>query len=215
MSDYRYFLIYKPFGIISQFNPEEGQKGLGELHDFPKDVYPVGRLDADSEGLLILTNDKQLNEKLLHPRYQHLRTYLIQVEGIVSNEAIRKLEEGVVIRIDGKQHHTAPADVKIIDNPEVPERIPPIRFRKSVPDSWIEMTLQEGKNRQVRRMTAAVGFPTLRLIRWRIENLEMSGAFPGMVIEIEKGELYKQLNIRPRYGNNSAERDFSKRKRSI
>lgn len=189
--------------------------GLGGLFDFPKDVYPVGRLDADSEGLLILTNDKQLNEKLLHPRYQHSRTYLIQVEGNISAEAIGQLEDGVIIRIDGKVHHTASGDVKMIEAPEVPERTPPIRFRKNVPDSWIEMTLSEGKNRQVRRMTAAVGFPTLRLIRWKIEDLQMSNAYPGKVIEIERQELYQKLNIGSDLSGKTSERKISYRKRSF
>ena len=190
-----YYLIYKPFGILSQFTDEGEKKGLGSVFPFPKDVYPVGRLDADSEGLLILTNDTRLNQRLLHPVHGHPRTYYIQVEGIITDEALRILQDGVTISIDGKKHHTRPALCSRIDTPALPERIPPIRFRKSVPDSWISLTLTEGKNRQVRRMTAAAGFPTLRLVRVRIGALEMENPEPGKVVKMDRDELYDKLQI--------------------
>ncbi|MBK9318368.1 MAG: pseudouridine synthase [Bacteroidetes bacterium] len=190
-----YFLIYKPFGVHSQFKPDGEKPGLGTLHDFPKDVYPVGRLDADSEGLLLLTNDTAINKRLLHPRFKHHRTYLIQVEGTITQEAIDKLCDGVSISIDGREHFTAPAKAKIIPPPELPERNPPIRFRKTVPDSWLELTITEGKNRQVRKMTAAVGFPTLRLVRWKIEDLTMENPEPGMVVELDRDMVFKKLKL--------------------
>ena len=177
----RYFLIYKPFGVVAQFKPDNDKPGLGTLHDFPKDVYPVGRLDADSEGLLLITNDKRINNKLLDPSQAHWRTYYVQVEGIVTDEAIALLQKGVSFSAEGMTYRSKPARAKKIETPELPERNPPIRFRKSVPDSWIELSLTEGKNRQVRKMTAAVGFPTLRLVRVKIENMEMAEAFSGKV----------------------------------
>lgn len=191
----RYFLIYKPFGVQSQFRPSEGQIGLGSLYDFPEDVYPVGRLDADSEGLLLLTNDTYINKQLLDPANKHWRTYFVQVEGTITTEAIEQLKKGVSISIDGKKHFSGPARAGIIDTPELPSRIPPIRFRKSVPDSWLELSLTEGKNRQVRKMTAVVGFPTLRLVRVKIENLTMEEPISGKVTELEKSEVYKKLNL--------------------
>lgn len=190
-----YFLIYKPFGVHSQFMPDEGKPGLGTLYNFPKDVYPVGRLDADSEGLLLLTNDTYINKELLSPKHKHWRTYHIQVEGAATEEAMLRLSEGVSISIEGKKYHTHPAKAQLISPPTLPEREPPIRFRKTVPDSWIELSLTEGKNRQVRRMTAAVGFPTLRLVRVKIENLELGKMIPGDVISLDRDEVYKKLKI--------------------
>lgn len=190
-----YYLIYKPFEVLSQFSEEGGKKGLGSLHAFPKDVYPVGRLDADSEGLLILTNDTRLNNRLLDPKHGHPRTYFIQVEGDIHEEALQQLRDGVTISIDGKKHHTRPALCERIETPELPERNPPIRFRKSVPDSWISLTLTEGKNRQVRKMTAAAGFPTLRLVRTRIGNLEMPDMASGKVVKMQREEIYTALGL--------------------
>ena len=167
-----YYFIYKPFEMLSQFSREGNHQTLADLDfKFQKEVYPVGRLDADSEGLLLLTNDKTLNHKLLDPKFKHKRVYLAQVEGIVTQEAKTILEKGVSITVDGKKHQTLPCSAELLpatfgDEPgDVPERKPPIRFRKNSPTSWIKLTLHEGKNRQVRKMTAAVGFPTLRLIR--------------------------------------------------
>ncbi|MDN3203821.1 pseudouridine synthase [Algoriphagus sediminis] len=190
----RYFIIYKPFGVLSQFRGE-GQT-LASLFSFPKDVYPVGRLDKDSEGLLLITNDKFLNHQLLNPRFGHQRTYLAQVEGIPDEKAIRDLEQGVEIKVDGKLYKTKLAIAKLrAEIPELPDRNPPIRYRKNVPDSWIELTLIEGKNRQVRKMTAAVGFPTLRLVRWSLEKLTIEGFESGEVREMDQKTIYHQLGL--------------------
>jgi 23S rRNA pseudouridine2457 synthase len=194
MQAIRYFVIYKPFGILSQFSG--GEDTLKSLGDFPKDVYPVGRLDKDSEGLLILTNDKTLNHYLLNPKFHHQRTYLAQVEGVPDTEALKKLESGVDISIETGVYRTKKAIAKLLDiPPTLPERNPPIRYRKSVPDSWIALTLIEGKNRQVRKMTAAVGFPTLRLVRWSMENLTIEGFQVGEVRELEKDAIYGLLKV--------------------
>jgi len=184
----RYFLLYKPFGMLSQFSRETPeQRTLADLDVvFPKDVYPVGRLDADSEGLLLLTNDKSLNARLLNPRFEHPRTYWAQVEGIPDEAALEQLRAGVTIRIDGKSFQTRPAKVEVLTvQPELPERHPPVRFRKTVPDAWLELTLVEGKNRQVRRMCAAVGLPVLRLVRVAIGDILRGNMQPGEVREID------------------------------
>jgi len=184
--------------MLSQFSAEGDKPTLATLGNFPKDVYPVGRLDADSEGLLILTNDKELNHRLLDPKFKHQRTYLSQVEGLVTSKALDDLSKGVVITVEGKPYHTLPATARMpAVEPIVPERIPPIRYRKNIPTSWIELTLHEGKNRQVRKMTAAAGFPTLRLIRIAIEDIRIGNIKPGDVVELNKEEIYKLL-----FGNN-------------
>ena len=196
MQHFRYFIIHKPCGMLSQFTPESGHAVLGDLLEFPTDVYPVGRLDHDSEGLLLLTNDKKINGLLLDPLKKHNRTYWVQVEGQVTREALLQLEQGVQISIDGKKHQTMPAKAKLIDPaPAVAERNPPIRFRKNIPTSWIELTLHEGKNRQVRRMTAATGFPTLRMIRVKMENLLLDDLKVGEVEEVERVDVYKKLKL--------------------
>lgn len=193
-----YYIIYKPFGMLSQFSKEGSHKTLADLDfHFPKDVYPVGRLDTDSEGLLILTNNKNVNHRLLNPSFSHTRTYLIQVEGEISDDACRKIEQGVSINIKGEKYSTDFCKVKKVDVPtDLPKRIPPVRFRKSIPTSWIEMTLTEGKNRQVRKMTAAVGFPTLRLIRIAIENLTLDEMKPGEVKELKEEIIFRLLKLR-------------------
>lgn len=180
----RYFAINKPYGYLSQFTGEKNDRLLGDLYDFPKDVYPVGRLDKDSEGLLILTNDNQLKHRLLDPDSDHSKTYLVQVEGDITPEAIEELQAGIIrIKHNGKEHLVKKAKCQKIDPPEIEDREPPIRFRASIPTSWITITLTEGKNRQVRKMTAAVGFPTLRLIRISIGQYE-SSLNPGEVCEL-------------------------------
>jgi pseudouridine synthase len=180
--------------MLSQFSAEGDKPTLASLGNFQKDVYPVGRLDADSEGLLILTNDKELNHRLLDPKFKHRRTYLSQVEGLVTSKALDDLSKGVVITVEGKPYHTLPATARMpAVEPIVPERIPPIRYRKNIPTSWIELTLHEGKNRQVRKMTAAAGFPTLRLIRIAIEDIRIGNIKPGDVVELNKEEIYKLL----------------------
>lgn len=189
--DYRYYIIYKPYSMLSQFSREGNHPTLADLEfQFPKDVYPVGRLDADSEGLLLLTNDTRLNQKLLSPGKGHQRTYLVQVEGEINLEACKQLEKGVVINV-GKIYHTLPAKVNIASLlPELPERNPPVRFRKNIPTSWIFITLIEGKNRQVRKMTASVGFPTLRLIRFSFCGFTIKGMKPGEIREVKKQEIH-------------------------
>ncbi len=189
----RYFIFYKPYQVLCQFSPEGEKTTLAHYFpDLPKNIYPVGRLDFDSEGLLILTDDKTLTSRLLDPSFAHKRTYYVQVEGQVNNEAIKKLERGVSINVDGKMYRTRPAVARMMDEePEVPERIPPIRFRKNIPTSWISLGLTEGKNRQVRKMTAAVNYPTLRLIRYSIGGVNIDGMQPGEYKEA--GEEIKQL----------------------
>lgn len=179
--------------MLSQFSAIENKKTLGNLFDVEKDIYAVGRLDYDSEGLLILTNDKSLNQKLLHPTNKHLREYWVQVEGTITKDALKKLAEGVDISIDGNIYKTKPAKVSILIEPLVYERNPPIRFRKNIATSWISLILTEGKNRQVRKMTATVGFPTLRLIRNSIEDIYLDVMKPGEIISLSKASLYKKL----------------------
>jgi len=160
----------KPFGVISQFTPDGSPHRTLADFGFPKGVYPIGRLDAESEGLLLLSDEAALNDRLLHPRHAHSRTYWAQVERVPGPEALQKLEGGLVIG----GHRTLPCRAWLLDpQPDVPPRNPPIRFRKNVPDAWIALELVEGKNHQVRKMTAAVGHPTLRLIRKKIGSLEM------------------------------------------
>lgn len=155
----------KPYGVLSQFTGDGSPNRTLAEFGFPKNVYPIGRLDADSEGLLLLSDDAFWNEKLLHPRNAHEREYWAQVERIPTVENLKKLARGVVVQ----DRKTLPCRAWMLEpQPEVPPRIPPIRFRKNVPDCWIGLELVEGKNRQVRRMTAAVGHPTLRLVRVRI-----------------------------------------------
>ncbi|MFH0976924.1 MAG: pseudouridine synthase [Spirochaetota bacterium] len=190
----KYYIIYKPFNMLSQFSAKGSKATLGQLASFEKDVYPVGRLDADSEGLLILTNDTELNHRLLNPKFGHSRTYLVQVDGTVTPEALGKLCKGVTITINGKPYHTIPAKAaEIKEEPELPDRVPPIRYRKSIPTSWLELTLNEGKNRQVRKMTAAVGFPTLRLVRTAIEGVKLGNMRSGEVRELTKKEVYAKI----------------------
>ena len=194
----QYYYIYKPYNYLSQFSREHpDHQTLADLDfKFPKDVYPVGRLDRDSEGLLLLSNDKRLNNQLLDPKHQHRRTYWVQVDGAITRQAIEQLASGVTIRINKKPYQTRPAVAKPLENaPELPERHPPIRFRKNIPTSWISIALTEGKNRQVRRMCAAVGFPVLRLVRIRMEDLFLQDLLPGEVRSIAKDRLWKMLKL--------------------
>lgn len=172
--------------MLTQFTDKENRKTLSSLYNFPKNVYPVGRLDLDSEGLLLLTDDKSLTDYLLNPKNKHEREYFVQVEGIPTEQELQKLRDGIILK-DGK---TLPAKVKITVDPNFPPRIPPIRERKNIPTCWLSITLVEGRNRQVRRMTAAIGYPTLRLIRVRIKNLFLGKLKLGKIKEIsEKGLL--------------------------
>ena len=172
--------LNKPYGVLSQFTPDHpGQRTLSEF-GLPQNVYPLGRLDRDSEGLLLLSDEPGLNTRLLDPKNAHPRTYWAQVEGEVTEDALQKLREGVVIQ--GKK--TLPAEAKQI-SPDLPPRDPPIRFRQNIPTSWIELTLHEGRNRQVRKMTASTGFPTLRLLRVAIGKFHLpSDLAPGQWREL-------------------------------
>jgi len=190
----KYFIFHKPYGYLSQFTDEGRWNGLHQILDIPKDVYPVGRLDADSEGLLLLTNDKSINHRLLNPKFKHKRTYLVQVEGALNGEAIQKIEKPMEIKVGKKMHLTAAAKASLISEPLwLEKRDPPIRERKSIPTSWLKLTITEGKNRQVRKMTAAVGFPTLRLIRFSIEDVNILGLNQGKILEVKKEILTTKL----------------------
>jgi len=190
----RYFLAHKPYRVLSRFTSTGGKLCLKDFFKLPRSVYSVGRLDYESEGLLILSNDKMLTHQLLNPSFRHQRKYLVQVEGDITHTALQLLREGVDINIDGEIYHTLPAEADVIKEPgNIPERNPPVRMRKSIPTSWIELKLTEGKNRQVRRMTAAVGFPTLRLIRFSIENLNLGTLQPGEIKELSKNTIYSKL----------------------
>lgn len=180
-----YFILNKPYGVLSQFTDKLKRKTLTGFYDFPKDVYPVGRLDMDSEGLLLLSNDKEMVDFLLNPVNSHEKEYYAQVEGIPDKESLTCLEEGVII--EGKK--TLPAKAKIIEDPLFPPRKPPIFPRKNKPVCWISVVVTEGRYRQVRKMTASIGYPTLRLVRVRIKNIVLSNLEPGKARELTPGEI--------------------------
>ena len=180
----------KPFGVLSQFTSDGSPNRRLAEFAFPPNVYPIGRLDADSEGLLLLSDEPALNERLLHPRHAHEREYWAQVERIPSADSLDQLARGVTIQ--GRK--TLPCRAWLLaPQPQVPPRDPPIRFRKSVPDCWIGLELIEGKNRQARRMTAAIGHPTLRLIRVRIGGLRLADLSPGSWRELTPSERQAAL----------------------
>ena len=180
----------KPFNVLSQFTPDGSpNRPLAEF-GFPKEIYPIGRLDADSEGLLLLSDEAALNQRLLHPRFAHEREYWAQVERIPTDEALKTLAAGVLIQ--GRKTLGCRA-WRLEPQPEEPARVPPIRVRKSVPDCWIGLELGEGKNRQVRRMTAAIGYPTLRLMRVRIGQFWLAELLPGMWTVLTEEERAKVL----------------------
>lgn len=181
---YRYLLFYKPYGVLSQFSGGGEVPTLKDYIPVPS-VYPVGRLDRDSEGLLLLTNHGQMQHRLSDPRFGHRRTYWVQVEGIPGPAALESLRQGIIIQ----GVRTRPAEIELIAEPKLPPRDPPIRFRKTVPTCWLALTLTEGRNRQVRRMTAAVGFPTLRLIRVAIAHLRLETLQPGEWRDLTASEL--------------------------
>ncbi len=194
----RYLLFYKPYDVLTQFSDRTPGSSRSTLKDFipVEAVYPVGRLDRDSEGLLLLTNNGQIQHRLTDPKYAHPRTYWVQVERIPDESALAQLRQGVEVQ----NYRTRPAQVKLLlDEPALPPRDPPIRFRKNVPTAWIEITLTEGRNRQVRRMTAAVGFPTLRLVRVAIAHLQLRDLSPGTWRDLTTTEIQqlKQLCFSP------------------
>ncbi len=194
---HKYYIVYKPFNVLSQFTSQGDKRCLQDFFHVPSNVYPVGRLDYDSEGLLILTNDVYLNKNLLNPSYAHEREYWVRVEGSVTGFAINILQQGVDININGNLYHTKKCKAWIMDKePVVAPRTPAIRFRKNIPDTWLKIILTEGKNRQVRKMTAAVGFPTLRLIRYRIEKIAIDKMLPGDMKELSRTEMYNLLQIK-------------------
>jgi len=178
----RLLLFNKPYGVLSQFTDRGSPTERATLSDFitAKGVYPAGRLDRDSEGLLLLTDDGRLQARIADPRFKLPKTYLVQVEGDPEEEALAQLRCGVRLK-DGM---TLPAEAQRIDAPDLWPRDPPIRVRQSIPDHWLQITLREGRNRQVLRMTAAVGLPTLRLVRWSIGDWTLDGITPGAFTEI-------------------------------
>ena len=170
----RTFAVYKPYGVLSQFTSEDGHPGLLDLGlSVPKDVWPVGRLDRDSEGLLLLTNDNHLKRTLTEPERSHRKTYWVQVEGAPTDADIEPLRHPMHLRIRKKDTITKPAEASLLAPPDVPERVPSIRKRLSIPTAWLSIALTEGKNRQIRKMTAHIGFPTLRILRVGVGSLTL------------------------------------------
>lgn len=178
----RLILFNKPYDVLSQFTDQGSPTARRTLSDFvaAPGVYPAGRLDRDSEGLLLLTDDGRLQARISDPRFKLPKTYLVQVEGAPAPAALERLRRGIRLN-DGT---TLPAEAEAIEPPELWPRDPPVRFRKSVPDHWLRLTIREGRNRQVRRMTAAVGLPTLRLVRWRVGDWTLDGLAPGTWREV-------------------------------
>ncbi|WP_296676568.1 pseudouridine synthase [Novosphingobium sp.] len=171
----RLILFNKPHGVLCQFSADGSDKPTLARYIAMPGVYPAGRLDTDSEGLLLLTDDGQLQARIADPRFKLTKTYLVQVEGQPDEAALDALRQGVQLK-DGL---TRPAEAEAVSPPDLWPRDPPVRFRKTVPDSWIRLSIREGKNRQVRRMTAAVGLPTLRLVRWQVGDWSLTGLAPG------------------------------------
>ena len=180
-----YFVLHKPYGFLSQFTDKLNRKTLSNFKNIPKDVYPVGRLDKDSEGLLLLSNDKLLVDYLLNPQNSHEKEYLAQVEGVPTEEELIKFRTGLLI----ENKKTLPAKIEMVIPLNISERVPPIRKRMNISVCWLKIVIMEGRNRQVRKMTAAIGHPTLRLIRTRIRHLLLGDLKPGEIRELKKLEI--------------------------
>lgn len=190
MSKCKYYIINKPYNVLSQFTKELPQHiTLQDFVTVEKDVYPVGRLDKDSEGLLLLTNDNHFKNRLLDPKYSSNKSYIVQVEGQITPTAINQLQNGVQIKLKKGLYHTKPCNARILNELQIDERTPPIRKRKNIPTSWLEITIKEGKNRQVRKMCASVGFPCLRLIRVEIKGLRFEDLKVGKYRALTKTEV--------------------------
>lgn len=186
MSSPIYIAFFKPYGILSQFTSENPAETLSHFN-LPKDVYPCGRLDKDSEGLLILSNDGTFIDQLLNPRFDKEKIYWVQVENIPTEESLNIIRKG---GMNIQDYKTKPGQIKILDpQPIIPERDPPVRFRKTIPTCWLEIKISEGKNRQVRRMTAGINHPTLRLIRMQVGKHKLGDLLPGQWIEIKKSDI--------------------------
>lgn len=186
MSSLIYIALFKPYGILSQFTSENPEETLS-VFNLPKDVYACGRLDKDSEGLLILSNDGNFIDQLLNPKFDKEKIYWVQVENIPTDVALEKIRKG---GIQIQDYKTKPGTINILDpQPEIPERTPPIRSRKSIPTCWLEIKISEGKNRQVRRMTASINHPTLRLIRTQVGKYKIGALKPGQWVEIKKSDI--------------------------
>lgn len=183
--NFRYYAFNKPYGCLSQFTDKLNRKTLSDFGVIPEGVYPIGRLDMDSEGLLLLSDDKQLVDYLLNPKNFHEKEYIVQVDGIPSEEELDRFRKGLMI--EGRK--TLPAKIEVISPPNIPERNPPIRKRENIPTCWLRVIITEGRNRQVRKMTAAIGHPTLRLIRVRIKNVKLDDLNPGEIRELSKNEI--------------------------
>jgi pseudouridine synthase len=182
------YRFWKPYGVLTKFTDAEGRPTLADYIDIPE-IYAAGRLDMDSEGLLLLTNSGSLSHRLTDPHFEHPRTYWAQVERVPDEAALAALRAGVDLSDGGKLWRTRPAQVELIAEPNLPERVPPIRTRQNVPTAWLQLTIREGKNRQVRRMTAAIGHPTLRLVRWAIGSITLEGLAPGKLLPLSADEL--------------------------
>ena len=182
--------FHKPFGVLSQFQPDGSPNRTLAEFGFPPRVYPIGRLDADSEGLLLLSDEAALNDRLLNPRHAHGREYWVEIERVPSRATLDELERGVMVQ----GQRTRPCHARLLDPlPAIAPRVPPIRFRKSVPTCWIAMEIVEGRNRQVRRMTAAIGHPALRLVRVRIGTFELGDLAAGQWRELDEPDRARVL----------------------
>lgn len=182
------YRFWKPYNVLTKFTDADGRPTLADYIDVAN-VYAAGRLDMDSEGLLLLTDSGALQHRLSDPRFEHPKTYWVQVERIPDETALESLRRGVELSEGGKLWRTKPARARLIDPPDIPERPVPIRYRAHIPTAWLELTITEGKNRQVRRMTAAVGYPTLRLVRWAIGSITLAGLQPGQYQPLTKTEI--------------------------